>query len=374
MGFNVPDTIEVPKMNAMVKRLSGFTLIELLVVIAIIGLLIGLLLPAVLAAREATRRTQCQNNLKQIGLALHNYDSAHGRLPPSMFWDGRGESLGGGRLPIGTVDHIGIGSDPAKDRLKMNWLIMLLPNLDQATLFDSFRGDLTINDPKNKPQRMVEVATLKCPSDGFNNYPFERGQLAGVTGHTYARGNYALNMGPNNNCFNFESNCKGGFSADTKDLQHTASKVWGNGVAGFNVSFKLSDFPGGLSNMIAVEEIRAGMYPIDSRGVWALGMGGSSVTGAHRGGPNSRQPGDGVTACNHLIDTVGWQELERQGMACWSFEIPASFAATARSLHSKLVHVLRLDGSVHIVSETVDLKEWLMQHSNDSSLIDRLQF
>jgi type II secretory pathway pseudopilin PulG len=117
---------------------------------AILGVLVGLLLPAVQSTREAARRLQCQNNLRQIGLALHAYESAHKWLPPSMIWDGKGESQGGGILPIGTIDHVALGTDPSLDRLKVNWAIMLLPYLEQQSLYNSFRQDHTIDHVVNK--------------------------------------------------------------------------------------------------------------------------------------------------------------------------------------------------------------------------------
>src|SRR5689334_11131670 len=101
------------------KKRGGFTLIELLVVIAIIAILIALLLPAVQQAREAARQTQCKNNLKQLGLALHNYHDAFGRFPSSAIW---GVRLTTGPDTYGPYHH--------------TWLTALLPYLDQQNLFN----------------------------------------------------------------------------------------------------------------------------------------------------------------------------------------------------------------------------------------------
>jgi prepilin-type N-terminal cleavage/methylation domain-containing protein len=318
------------------KTPTGFTLIELLVVIGIIGLLVALLLPAVQAAREAARRAQCQNNLKQLGLALLNYESSYQRLPQSMVWHGRGEPHGGGLLPIGCLDRVATGVSPQTepDRLGMNWLIMLLPNMEQSALFESYRRDLPLDDPINRAIARVEQPMLKCPSDGNNSQPYERALLVGVSGHTYARGNYAMNMGINPYCFRFTGNCPDGFEADSDDLLNGVSKIWGSGVGGFNVSFKLSQFPEGLSNIIAVDEVRAGLTPIDSRGVWSLGFAGASITGAHPGGPNSDEIGDGITGCGMLLITVGQAELRRLRMPCETAAVPGNYSATARSQHS----------------------------------------
>jgi prepilin-type N-terminal cleavage/methylation domain-containing protein len=350
----------------------GFTIVELLVVMAILGVLVGLLLPAVQSAREAARRMQCQNNLKQIGLALHAYESALKWLPPGMIWDGKGESQGGGILPIGTIDHVALGTDPSLDRLKVNWAIVLLPYLEQQSLYNSFRQDHTIDHVVNKPFRSVEISTMKCPSDGFNDVPFERAGLSGTNGHTYARGNYGFNMGVNRACISTAGNCPLGFEADTSDLQRTASKVWGSGIGGFNVSFRLSAFPSGLSNIVAIDEIRAGISPIDSRGVWGLGMAGSSITGAHPGGPNSHDVGDGITACGTLTLTISESKLKRMGMPCTLSAIQSNFAATARSQHPGLVNILRLDGSVDTIADQVESIVWLSLHSRDPELARQL--
>jgi prepilin-type N-terminal cleavage/methylation domain-containing protein len=122
---------------------NGFTLVELLVVIAIIGVLVALLLPAIQAAREAARRMQCSNNLKQIGLAIHNYESAHGAFPAGNSAI-KGSSLG----PYTST-----------------WTIDILPHIEQQALYDLW--DPTVGDhmPANQQLRETFVQAYICPSD-----------------------------------------------------------------------------------------------------------------------------------------------------------------------------------------------------------------
>ncbi len=124
----------------MMTRKSGFTLVELLVVIAIIGILVGLLLPAVQAAREAARRMSCSNNLKQIGLAMHNYESTFTQLPPS-------------RIEIDTPwkHHAG-------------WQALMLPFIEQAPLYDRYQRNLSWFEQANVPATTTPVSTFVCPS------------------------------------------------------------------------------------------------------------------------------------------------------------------------------------------------------------------
>lgn len=127
------------------RRTRGFTLIELLVVIAIIAILIALLLPAVQQAREAARRTQCKNNLKQWGLALHNYHDVHLKFP------------------IGAMGFNNSATNPANN---FPFQVRLLPFMDQATLFDQFDQNLHYNttSPNNQGNRDRTFALLHCPS------------------------------------------------------------------------------------------------------------------------------------------------------------------------------------------------------------------
>jgi prepilin-type N-terminal cleavage/methylation domain-containing protein len=142
-------------------KLPGFTLIELLVVIAIIGILIALLLPAVQAAREAARRMQCGNNLKQIGLAIHNYHDVHKRLPVSVsqWYEGPRPA----KDPVsGAVNTTGKG-----------WVISILPFIEEQPLFEqfapAFSGEFYFGGGVRKPEVRTAMKTvlnvLACPSD-----------------------------------------------------------------------------------------------------------------------------------------------------------------------------------------------------------------
>ena len=134
----------------------AFTLIELLVVIAIIAVLIALLLPAVQSAREAARRLQCTNNLKQIGLALHNYENANGAWPPCLIWVYRGYD---GTLTSGPTN--------ANQTYKSEWSVIarISPFLELGPMYSAINFDYTYDDPPNTTASATTLAVLLCPSD-----------------------------------------------------------------------------------------------------------------------------------------------------------------------------------------------------------------
>jgi prepilin-type N-terminal cleavage/methylation domain-containing protein/prepilin-type processing-associated H-X9-DG protein len=153
------------------KHRDGFTLIELLVVIAIIGVLIALLLPAVQSAREAARRAQCINNLKQIGLGLHNYAEARGALP---------------------------GAYLAYETTKFSALSQILGNMEQSPLFNALNFSLAYDHPTNDTVRVANVSTFLCPSDDPNPIP-ARGAASNYMADMGSWIVWQASLGPNAN-------------------------------------------------------------------------------------------------------------------------------------------------------------------------------
>jgi prepilin-type N-terminal cleavage/methylation domain-containing protein/prepilin-type processing-associated H-X9-DG protein len=147
---------------------AGFTLIELLVVIAIIAVLVALLLPAVQAAREAARRSQCLNNLVQIGVALQGYDLAHGVLPAGV------------ANPTGPVASVPLG-------YHVGWITQILPFLEQANAYRRIDFNAGVYDPPNSTVRAYGMSILLCPSDSANNARV----ATGPGGATIANNSYA---------------------------------------------------------------------------------------------------------------------------------------------------------------------------------------
>ncbi len=182
-----------------IARTTGFTLIELLVVIAIIAVLIALLLPAVQQAREAARRTQCKNNLKQIGLAIHNYAERTTRFPPAYF---------------SKIDASGNDTGPG-----WGWCSFLLPDIDQAPLQQTINYNVDITNLANLAVRTKFLPAFVCPSDAAQNTftisvdpngnPLTPSVLVahsnyvGVNGNLGVTGNQAVNDGAflENQCF-----------------------------------------------------------------------------------------------------------------------------------------------------------------------------
>lgn len=364
----------------------GFSLIELLIVIAIIGLLIALILPAVQQSREAARKTGCLSNLRQIGLALQNYESLHQVLPPTVVWGGPpGEPLGGGELPVGIFDRVANGAVTADDpaRVYANWLIMLLPALGEGALADAYAPTRPVSDPANEDVRTASVSVLKCPADSFNSSgkPYIRDQISGTMTNRYARGNYAMNMGPGRACFyELQPDCTHGFHVGDPDLAGTNMKVWGAGAGGINISFSFSDVKSGLSNFVMVDEIRAGIDAVDPRGSWALGFPGASATVRHgilqgredANGPNSQQiHADDIVGCEALHEKLGAEKIRQLQMPCYPRsdhgESEINAQATARSMHPGGVHLLMGDGSAHFVGDTVNPEVWYHMHSREST-------
>jgi prepilin-type N-terminal cleavage/methylation domain-containing protein len=283
----------------------GFTLIELLVVIAVIAVLMALLLPAVQQAREASRRAQCKNNLKQLGLALQNYHDTFKRFPPGAIYDFE--------TPAGN---------------NATWISMILPYIEQVALYDRANWNLDFANtvaPDNPPAEIVSVSipNMSCPSDP------DHGKLAlGI----FRRGNYAANSGI------------GPFHSVSNPNDPTRTYP---GPFTMNSSRSLRDFTDGMGSTVLVSELRNSKLN-DFRGVMHYPEG---PLYQHDRVPNTSIPDE----------SRGSYCLSSPRVPCVGTSTTANDRAliySARSAHTGGVQVTLADGSVRFVSENIDLTTW----------------
>jgi prepilin-type N-terminal cleavage/methylation domain-containing protein/prepilin-type processing-associated H-X9-DG protein len=305
------------------RSARGFTLVELLVVMAIIGILISLLMPAVTSTREAARRSSCGNNIRQLGLALNTYHQMHRVFPPSI-WVAKDED------PLTSTKY------------QPNWVIAILPFIDQLPLYKKFDLKKPISDPSNREARGTPVPLLLCSSDTGANVKFTKGQ----EGDNWARGNYGAN---------------GSIQQLSKSNMGISSSLWSKGwcrgVMGANVACSIDEIFDGESNTVLLSELRIGLSEIDRRGTWAMGSPAASSLWGHGSddgiGPNNcTLQSDNIMGCADLWKSLGSTRLARECMGCC--QGCQSSQGAARSRHPGGVNVCLVDCSVRFISDFVE--------------------
>jgi prepilin-type N-terminal cleavage/methylation domain-containing protein/prepilin-type processing-associated H-X9-DG protein len=321
----------------------GFTLVELLIVIAIVGILIALLLPAVQQARGTARRMQCASNLKQLALATLNHEENTGMLPRSGLVEDK-------KLPSGSREYPVFDQRSGK---MLSWAVLLLPYLEESSLFDQFDLTRTALEQSLEPQQ-EQVAAYMCPSDSALGRFYEDAET--TSGKKFAKGNYAAYVTA--------------FHSDLQLLYPGALISTGQ---------KLSRVTDGTSKTIVFSEVRTLDHSQDERGVWALPWNGASILSldmhhdqAAAGGyfveyrpqsmfayqaqlPNTIGPNaDVLVSCPDEVLVSA--QLERMPCMRWRWKLGLNgyISAAPRSTHLGGVNAAYLDGHVEFLSDEVD--------------------
>ena len=319
----------------MPRRNTGaFTLVELLVVIAIIGILVTLLLPAVQSAREAARRIQCVNNMKQTGLALLNFETQNGRLPAGI--TGTQTASTGRRFWQGFTGFL-----------------QILPFLEQGVV----NGDVNYDDdyisyytPENQKVFGAPVSVYQCPSDNTAGRVLSLNHYYGYES-LHSRSNFVMSFG-NTSMWDCQFP-----SPHNKDPNPPLSEMENGGPFRYIEGRKLRDFTDGTSHTVVVSEVVAGRDDIyhhsqnqdyDIRGTWAIAFWGSSYL--HLNTPNS-----GFDCPDRCGDDV--EPITPCQKGCTT-NIYCDGHVAARSLHSGGVNAVSADGHVTFYSDSIDFDIW----------------
>ena len=356
-----------------ISRRSGFTLIELLVVIAIIAVLIALLLPAVQQAREAARRTQCKNNLKQIGLALHNYHDVYGVLPPAHVYDGRADSN-----PFGNRCTPGGAAGSQAIFARAPWTVLILPYLDQAPLYNQFNmtqpffGRFDHQNPAGSTNYALQAGdappAYKCPSNPViltDKYICSYAACMGgggpafrtnpTTGAPAVDGTIPQNAPTDNAPYsnNPLMPCWNPSPAQTLPFYGVNANfrpMWNNGPLHLNSAVSLTSIPDGTSNQVLVGEtmfVTLAQNYVNAYGTWASSFRTSSG------------------CCPVMFNTVAILCGMNQPQIEYTMQLAKSPRGAANG-HSMIMegysswhvgggHLLLADGSTRFISENTDV-------------------
>jgi prepilin-type N-terminal cleavage/methylation domain-containing protein len=287
------------------KRRLAFTLVELLVVIAIIGIMIGLLLPAVQSAREAARRMSCQNNMKNLGLAMHNYESAFKVLPSGYL-----HKSGPRGTALEQANHMGLA-----------WGAAMLPQLEQQGLYSDIEFDRPVWDVGNRQPRETTLPVFLCPSDTYSSDRFVVRDDSVDPIEQYACASYAANWGP---------------ASETVNLDATPTQSLG--VFYRNSRTKVRGILDGLSNTLAFGERHNG--PISQN---------ATTAGGHAEFENAWFAA--VREITEYSDDHGHMVLFETQFR------PNQFGGDDKGLsapHSGLCQFTLCDGSVRAITESID--------------------
>jgi prepilin-type N-terminal cleavage/methylation domain-containing protein len=326
----------------MLRRRTAFTLVELLVALAIIAILVSLALPAIQAAREASRRTQCRNNLRQLGVALHLYHSTFNTLPAGyIFSSPAAPASPAPAAGTGNTNSRRFDAPPPSVQMVPNgpgwgWAALLLPFMEQAPLGAEINFHRPVEDPVNASPRVIPVPYLICPSDTATGVYTVLDELNAPLGQA-ATNSYAASFGSYRV---IKGNSSGG--PDRKDLIEggliNTDPDHGNGLFLRNSGTRYADITDGLSQTLAVGE-RAAMF---AKSPWS---------GVMTGGTVRTTPGAPVYIANvELAPTMVLARIGNRSLNSTYSEPYDYFSA-----HTDVVFFLLADGSVQGLTASLDM-------------------
>ncbi len=328
------------------RRPLGFTLIELLVVIAIIAVLIALLLPAVQAAREAARRSQCVNNLKQIGLGLFNYESAQNVFPP-------GYVSSVNKSDLNACDDDSEGGQSADLGTGWAWGSMILPQMEQGPIFNGINFNLSVAYAANNTCSLAALNVYLCPSDpGPSTIPVfadppdpaQPGSFsASNIVDTVSRGNYVGMFGLGEVCAQSGGN-------DVANNNGSGDPMGAhNGMFYRNSKTAIAEITDGTSNTIAVGERSHNLSYV----TWtARSIGGwLGVTRGVEGGTDKFNPSP-EECWVQVLGPAGLEDGNR------TINQPMAHVEDYWSRHPGGANFLFADGSVHFLKDSINVRAW----------------